>query len=102
MAAEGISEVRIVFRAEGIAGLLKEAGADFSVSSGSVDLECVLTVPCKLRRYAGLVKLHSVDEQADGLRLPIQTALIQAHQDVQLCRLSPGRKVHRADDAPSW
>ena len=77
------NEVRIVFRAEGIAGLLKEAGADFSVSSGSVDLECVLTVPCKLRRYAGQVKLHSADEQADGPRLPIQTALIQAHQGME-------------------
>lgn len=77
------NEVRIVFRAEGIAGLLKEAGADFSVSSGSVDLECVLTVPYKLRRYAGQVKLHSADEQADGPRLPIQTALIQAHQGME-------------------
>ena len=77
------NEVRIVFRAEGIAGLLKEAGADFSVSSGSVDLECVLTVPCKLRRYAGQMKLHSADEQADGPRLPIQTALIQAHQGME-------------------
>jgi len=77
------NEVRIVFRAEGIASLLKEAGADFSVSSGSVDLECVLTVPCKLRRYAGQVKLHSADEQADGPRLPIQTALIQAHQGME-------------------
>ena len=77
------NEVRIVFRAEGIAGLLKEAGADFSVSSGSVDLECVLTVPCKLRRYAGQVKLHSADEQEDGPRLPIQTALIQAHQGME-------------------
>ncbi len=26
-----------------------------------LDLECVLTVPCKLRRYAGLMKLHSAD-----------------------------------------
>ena len=77
------NEVRIVFRAEGIVGLLKEAGADFSVSSGSVDLECILTVPCKLRRYAGQVKLHSADEQADGPRLPIQTALIQAHQGME-------------------
>ena len=77
------NEVRIVFRAEGIAGLLKEAGADFSVSSGSVDLECVLTVPCKLRRYAGQVKLHSTDEQASAPRLPIQTALIQAHQGME-------------------
>ena len=77
------NEVRIVFRAEEIAGLLKEAGADFSVSSGSVDLECVLTVPCKLRRYAGQVKLHSADEQADAPRLPIQTALIQAHQGME-------------------
>ena len=48
-----------------------------------MDLECVLTVPCKLRRYAGLVKLHSADEQADGPRLPIQTALIQAHQGME-------------------
>ena len=77
------NEVRIVFRAEGIAGLLKEAGADFSVSSGNVDLECVLTVPCKLRRYAGLVKLHPADEQAEGPRLPIHTALIQAHQGME-------------------
>ena len=89
------NEVRIVFRAEGIAGLLKEAGADFSVSSGSVDLECVLTVPCKLRRYAGQVKLHSADEQADGPRLPIQTALIQAHQGME--QIISGGDDHAAD-----
>ena len=77
------NEVRIVFRAEGIPGLLKEAGADFGASSGSMDLECVLTVPCKLRRYAGQVKLHSVDEETDRPRLPIQTALIQAHQGME-------------------
>ena len=39
--------------------------------------------PCKLRRYAGQVKLHSADEQADAPLLPIQTALIQAHQGME-------------------
>ena len=34
----------------------------------------------RLTWTAGQVKLHSADEQADGPRLPIQMALIQAHQ----------------------
>ena len=74
------NEVRIVFRADGIAGLLKEAGLEFHISVETSEIECVLTIPCKLRRYGGQVRLHSTDEQADVPRLPIQAALIQAHQ----------------------
>jgi|GEM_PF-4617773 len=70
------SEVRIAFYAEGIVTLLKEAGLDVNISTKNSGVECVLTVLCKLRRYGGLVKLHSADA-ADEPRLPIQTALIQ-------------------------
>lgn len=62
---------------------LKEAGIDFSISVESSGMECVLTVPCKLRRYGGLVKLHSADAATDEPRLPIQTALIQAHRGME-------------------
>ena len=77
------NEVRIVFHAEGIVTLLKEAGIDFSISTENSGVECVLTVPCKLRRYGGLVKLHASDAATDEPRLPIQTALIQAHRGME-------------------
>ena len=76
-------EVRIVFHAEGIVTLLKEAGVDFSISAESTGVECVLTVSCKLRRYGGLVKLHASDATSDEPRLPIQTALMQAHRGME-------------------
>ena len=78
------NEVRIVFHAEGIVTLLKEAGIDFSISTENSGVECILTVPCKLRRYGGMVKLHAADAAAtDEPRLPIQTALIQAHRGME-------------------
>ena len=73
------NEVRIMFHAKGIVELLKEAGLDFSISTENSDVECVLTVPCKLHRYAGRVSMHSPDT-GDTPRLPIHAALIQAHQ----------------------
>ena len=62
---------------------MKEAGIDFSISVESSGMECILTVPCKLRRFGGLVKLHAADAAADEPRLPIQTALIQAHRGME-------------------
>ena len=76
------NEVRIVFHAEGIVTLLNEAGVDFSISAEKSGVVCVLTVPCKLRRYGGLVKLHSADAP-DEPRLPIQAALLQAHRGME-------------------
>ena len=73
------NEVRIMFHAKGIVELLKEAGLDFSISTENSGVECVLTVPCKLHRYAGRVSMHSSDT-GDTPRLPIHAALIQAHQ----------------------
>ena len=77
------NEVRIVFHAEGIVTLLKEAGLDFSISTENSGVESVLTVPCKLRRYGGLVKLHTSDTASDEPRLPIQAALMQAHRGME-------------------
>ena len=75
--------MRIVFHAEGIVTLLNEAGVDFSISAEKSGVECVLTVPCKLRRYGGMVKLHSSDAASDEPRLPIQAALLQAHRGME-------------------
>ena len=76
-------EVRIVFHAEGIVTLLKETGIDFSISTEKSGIECVLTVPCKLRRYGGRVKIHLPDTASDEPRLPLHTALMQAHRGME-------------------
>ena len=46
-------KIQIHFEAAGLAGLLKEAGADFEIADGNQMLECVITVPCLLRRSSG-------------------------------------------------
>ena len=43
-------KIQIDFEATGLAGLLKEAGADFEIADGNKQLECVVTVPCLLRQ----------------------------------------------------
>ena len=44
--------------AAGLAGLLKEAGADFEIADGNQVLDCVITVPCLLRRSSGKLEIQ--------------------------------------------
>ena len=78
-------KIQIYFEATGLAGLLKEAGADFEIADGNKQLECVVTVPCLLRRSSG--KLEIQVESEDVLELPItplKAAILQAHQGMAL------------------
>lgn len=42
-------KIQIHFEAAGLAGLLKEAGADFEIADGNQVLDCVITVPLTLK-----------------------------------------------------
>ena len=75
-------EVRIVFHAAGIVGLLREAGLDFGISTENTGVECVLTVPCRLRRYADRVSMEVPDAEEEPL-LPIHEALVMAHRGME-------------------
>ena len=74
-------KIQIHFEATGLAGLLKEAGADFEIADGNKQLECVVTVPCLLRRSSGKLEIQVESE------VPItalKTAILQAHQGMVL------------------
>ena len=41
---------------------MKEAGADFEIADGNKQLECVVTVPCLLRRSSGKLEIQVESE----------------------------------------
>jgi len=45
-----------------LAGLLKEAGADFEIADSNQVLDCVITVPCLLRRSSGKLEIQVESE----------------------------------------
>jgi len=93
------TEVRIIFCPEGIAGVLKEAGMDFTVMAEKTEIECVLTIPCHLRRYAGQAKFEFAGDQSDSPRLPIHAALIQAHQGMEQLTSGKARTMRQIADS---
>lgn len=74
-------KIQIHFEATGLAGLLKEAGADFEIADGNKQLECVVTVPCLLRRSSGKLEIQVESEVPIT---PLKTAILQAHQGMAL------------------
>lgn len=75
-------KIQIHFEAAGLAGLLKEAGADFEIADGNQMLECVITVPCLLRRSSGKLEIQVESEDIPEQPVtPLKTAILQAHQE---------------------
>lgn len=74
-------KIQIHFEATGLAGLRKEAGADFEIADGNKQLECVVTVPCLLRRSSGKLEIQVESEVPIT---PLKTAILQAHQGMAL------------------
>ena len=83
-------KIQIHFEAAGLAGLLKEAGADFEIADGNQMLKCVITVPCLLRRSSGKLEIQveskDIPEQS---MTPLKTAILQAHQG--MAQLTSGK-----------
>lgn len=79
-------KIEIHFEAAGLAGLLKEAGADFEITDGNQELECVITVPCCLRRSSGklAIQVETDDASPELPMTPLKSALQQAHQAMAL------------------
>ena len=74
-------KIQIHFEAAGLAGLLKEAGADFEIADGNQMLDCVITVPCLLRRSSGKLEIQVESEDVPEQPMtPLKTAILQAHQ----------------------
>jgi hypothetical protein len=73
--------IQIHFEATELAGLLKEAGADFEIADGNKQLECVVTVPCLLRRSSGKLEIQvESDDTPEQPMTPLKAAILQAHQ----------------------
>ena len=78
-------KIQIHFEAAGFAGLLKEAGADFEIADGNKQLECVITVPCLLRRSSGKLEIQVESEDTPEQPMtPLKPAILQAHQGMTL------------------
>ena len=74
-------KIQIHFEAAGLAGLIKEAGADFEIADGNQELECVITVPCLLHRSSGKLEIQVESEDVPEQPVtPLKTAILQAHQ----------------------
>ena len=83
-------KIQIHFEAAGLAGLLKEAGADFEIADGNQMLECVITVPCLLRRSSGKLEIQVESEDVPEQPVtPLKTAILQAHQG--MAQLTSGK-----------
>ena len=83
-------KIQIYFEAAGLAGLLKEAGADFEIADGNQMLECVITVPCLLRRSSGKLEIQVESEDVPEQPMtPLKTAILQAHQG--MAQLTSGK-----------
>ena len=83
-------KIQINFEAAGLAGLLKEAGAGFEIADGNQMLECVITVPCLLRRSSGKLEIQVESEDVPEQPVtPLKTAMLQAHQE--MAQLTSGK-----------
>ena len=83
-------KIQIHFEAAGLAGLLKEAGADFEITDSNQMLECVITVPCLLRRSSGKLEIQVESEDVPEQPMtPLKTAILQAHQG--MAQLTSGK-----------
>ena len=83
-------KIQIHFEATGLAGLLKEAGADFEIADGNKQLECVVTVPCLLRRSSGKLEIQvESDDTPEQPMTPLKAAILQAHQG--MAQLTSGK-----------
>ena len=83
-------KIQIHFEAAGLAGLLKEAGADFEIADGNKQLECVVTVPCLLRRSSGKLEIQvESDDTPEQPMTPLKAAILQAHQG--MAQLTSGK-----------
>ena len=86
-------KIQIIFESAGLVGLLKEAGADFEITDGDQQLECVVTVPCCLHRSSGKVEilLEPEEEGSKQPMTPLKAAILQAHQ--AMAQLTSGKAV---------
>ena len=50
--------IQVHYGVTGLAGLLKEARADFEIIDSDKKLECVVTVPCLFHRSSGKLKIQ--------------------------------------------
>ena len=83
-------KIQIHFEAAGLAGLLKEAGADFEITDGNQVLDCVITVPCLLHRSSGKLEIQVESEDVPEQPMtPLKTAILQAHQG--MAQLTSGK-----------
>ena len=83
-------KIQIHFEAAGLVGLLKEAGADFEIADGNQMLECVITVPCLLRRSSGKLEIQVESKDIPEQPMtPLKTAILQAHQG--MAQLTSGK-----------
>ena len=83
-------KIQIHFEATGLAGLLKEAGADFEITDGNQVLDCVITVPCLLCRSSGKLEIQVESEDVPEQPVtPLKTAIWQAHQG--MAQLTSGK-----------
>lgn len=83
-------KIQIHFEAAGFGGLLKEAGADFEITEGDQELECIVTVPCLLRRSSGKLEIQVESEDVPEQPMtPLKTAILQAHQG--MAQLTSGK-----------
>ena len=83
-------KIQINSEAAGLAGLLKEAGADFEIADGNQMLECVITVPCLLRQSSGKLEIQVESEDIPEQPMtPLKTAILQAHQG--MAQLTSGK-----------
>ena len=70
--------------------MLKEAEADFEIADGNKQLECVVTVPCLLRRSSGKLEIQVESEDTPEQPMtPLKAAILQAHQG--MAQLTSGK-----------
>ena len=73
--------IQVHYGVTGLAGLLKEARADFEIIDSDKKLECVVTVPCLLRRSSGKLEIQVESEDTPEQPMtPLKEAILQAHQ----------------------
>ena len=53
--------------------MLKEAEADFEIADGNKQLECVVTVPCLLRRSSGKLEIQVESEDTQEQPMTIES-----------------------------
>ena len=79
-----------VFSGPSDASKVAVAGADFEFADGNQMLECVITVPCLLRRSSGKLEIQVESEDVPEQPMtPLKTAILQAHQE--MAQLTSGK-----------